>query len=273
MDGVLWQDAAPIGDLPAIFAHMQARRLRLALATNNSTKTVEQYLEKLRRFGVRLEAWQIVTSALTLAHELEKRFAAAPTAGRVASAASVSRPAVGAGREIYTIGEIGLREALSERGFSVIDESNFPQARNILAVAVGMDRQFSFAQLRRAALLIRRGAPFYGTNPDRTFPTPEGLIPGAGALLAALEAATEVKPIVVGKPAAHMLELALERLGAQPGETLVVGDRLETDIAGGQALGCPTAVVLSGVTTRAMAQAWRPRVEVIAAHLAELVGG
>jgi 4-nitrophenyl phosphatase len=90
----------------------------------------------------------------------------------------------------------------------------------------GFDRSLTYAKLRRAALFIRAGVPFYGTNPDRTFPTPQGLIPGAGATLAALEAATDTRAIVIGKPSPSMLYLALDRMGVLPEETLVVGDRL-----------------------------------------------
>jgi 4-nitrophenyl phosphatase len=138
-------------------------------------------------------------------------------------------------------------------------------------VVVGIDRQLSYEKLCRATLLIRSGVPFIGANPDRTFPTPEGLIPGAGAILAAIETATSVKPLIMGKPSPAMYQLALERLGTSPAETLVVGDRLETDIAGAQVIGCRTALVLSGVTSEADAYAWQPPPDFIARNLASLV--
>jgi 4-nitrophenyl phosphatase len=250
MDGVLWQDAAPIGDLGAIFAHLRNLGIRVALATNNSTRTAAQYLERLRGFGVdALDLRQIVTSAHAAAHLLKKRF---PQGGGV-----------------YPIGEDGLMDALNENGFTVLKEN---ETQDALAVVLGMDRGVNFRKLREATLLIRRGVPFYATNPDKTFPTPEGLILGAGALIACLTAATDVDPIVAGKPQPDLLELALERIGTSREHTFVVGDRLETDIAGGQAIHCPTALVLSGVSTRAMGAAWSPRVDVIAADLATLIG-
>jgi len=249
MDGVLWRDADPIGDLGAIFMSIAARGLRVVLCTNNSTRTPEQYLERLRGFGVGLEPWQIITSSGALAHALSQRF-----------------PARG---DVYVLGEHGLTEALRESHFRPISDG---EATGAVAVAMGMDRGITFAKLRAATLLIRGGVPFYATNPDRTFPTPEGLIPGAGALIAALATATDVEPIVVGKPQPAMIELALERLATPRDDTFVVGDRLETDIAAGQAVDCPTALVLSGVSTREMAAAWRPPLEIIAADLTELVG-
>jgi 4-nitrophenyl phosphatase len=249
MDGVLWRDADPIGNLRGIFERIAAIELGVVLCTNNSTRTPEQYLEKLGSFGVALAPWQIVTSSGALAHALSRIY---PEGGKV-----------------FVLGEVGLTEALRQMNFEPVTELG--GARPI-AVAMGMDRQVTFEKLRAATLLIRGGVPFYATNPDRTFPTPEGLIPGAGALMAALVTATDVQPTVVGKPRPGMLELALDRLGLPRERTLVVGDRLETDIAAGQAVGCRTALVLSGVSTRPMASAWQPPVDIIAADLGELVG-
>jgi 4-nitrophenyl phosphatase len=120
-------------------------------------------------------------------------------------------------------------------------------------------------------LLIRRGIPFFFTNPDRTFPTPEGIIPGAGAILAALETATDVSPIIAGKPGTTLFDFALERLGTLPQETLVVGDRLETDILGGQRAGCKTALVLSGIATQEEANAWQPYPDLVINELSDLL--
>jgi HAD superfamily hydrolase (TIGR01450 family) len=249
MDGVLWRDADPIGDLRAIFARITERGWRVALCTNNSTRTPGQYLEKLHGFGVELEPWQIITSSDALSHALSRRF---PQGGRV-----------------FVLGEEGLTQALRDQHFEPVSDGDSAGA---VAVAMGMDRGITFAKLRAATLLIRSGVPFYATNPDRTFPTPEGLIPGAGALIAALSTASDVVPIIVGKPQPAMLELALERLDTPRALTFVVGDRLETDIAAGQAVGCPVVLVLSGVSTRAQAEAWRPPLDLIATDLTELVG-
>lgn len=249
MDGVLWRDADPIGDLRAIFARIAERGWRVALCTNNSTRTPAQYLERLSGFGAELEPWQIITSSGALAHALSRRF---PQGGRV-----------------YVLGEVGLTEALRGQNFEPVSDGD---SAGVIAVAMGMDRAITFTKLRTATLLIRSGAAFYATNPDRTFPTPEGLIPGAGALIAALTTATDVEPVVVGKPQPAMLELALARLGTPRDQTFVIGDRLETDIAAGEAVGCPTGLVLSGVSSLAQAESWRPPINLIAADLTELVG-
>jgi 4-nitrophenyl phosphatase len=136
---------------------------------------------------------------------------------------------------------------------------------------MGIDRQITFEKMREAALLVRAGKPFYATNPDKTFPTPRGEIPGAGAWVSVIITASDVQPIYAGKPYPYIIKLALERLGLPPEQALVVGDRLETDIAAGQAVGCPCALVLSGVSTSAQAQVWMPKIDIIADSLEKLV--
>jgi 4-nitrophenyl phosphatase len=137
---------------------------------------------------------------------------------------------------------------------------------------MGIDRNITFQKAAEATLLVRRGIPFYVTNTDKTFPTPRGEIPGAGSWISIITTATDVQPIVAGKPFPFLMNLSLEKLGTKAEETLVVGDRLETDIAAGQAVGCPTALVLSGVSTKAQAEAWTPKIDLIAADLATLIG-
>lgn len=250
MDGVLWEDTLPIGDLPAIFHAIRERGMRVVLATNNATKTVDEYLEKLAGLGVALEPRQIVTSANATAEVMAKDLPG--------------------GGPVFVIGENGLVEALRECGFAPLvapEDETRPRA-----VVAGIDRAVSYGKLRRATLHIRSGIPFYGTNPDKTFPTPAGLVPGAGAILAALQAATDVVPLIIGKPSPLMMEISLARLGLAAAEVLVVGDRLETDIAAGQAAGIRTALVLSGVSTAAQAAGWTPTPDLIAPSLGALIG-
>ena len=244
MDGVLWHDSEAIGDLPAIFAKISKLGLRVAFATNNATKTIDQFVEKLASFGVKAEPWQIVTSAVATAHFLKQKH---PQGGTV-----------------YAVGEAGLLQTLADAGFR-------HSAQNPVAVVAAMDRGITYEKLKQAARLIHAGVPFIGTNPDRTFPTPEGVAPGAGTMLAAIEAAAGVAPQIIGKPNPAMYRFALERLGASIAKTLVIGDRLETDIAGAQALGIPCALVLSGVSSQEQAQAWQPAPDIVAENLAAVV--
>jgi 4-nitrophenyl phosphatase len=250
MDGVLWADSEALIDLPATFSRFKELNLAVTLATNNSTRTVAQYVEKLAGFGVTVEPWQVVTSALAVAEMLAARFPA--------------------GTPLFAIGGEGVMQALSAKGFELLRVDNAERAE---AVVFGIDRAINFEKMVEATLLVRAGKPFYATNADKTFPTPRGQIPGAGAWLSVITTASGIEPILAGKPQTAMLQIALERLGTPKAQTYVIGDRLETDIAGGQALGCPTALVLTGVTTRAQGQAWRPKIDIIAESLSALVMG
>ena len=249
MDGVIWRADAPIGDLAEIFARIEARGLKYVFATNNGTKTPEQYVERLAGLGVNVKSSQVVTSALGVAYMLAQRYPK--------------------GTKVFMIGEDGIKVALEEKGFEVLSTNDASEAK---AVVMGIDRGITFDKMREATLLVRSGVPFYATNPDKTFPTPRGEIPGAGAWLSVVTTATEVEPIIAGKPFPYMMELSLEILGTKKDETLVVGDRLETDIAAGQAVGCKTALVLSGVSTKSQADTWQPQLDMIADDLSTLIG-
>lgn len=249
MDGVLWTGNSPIGNLPEVFKTIADRSFKVALATNNSIRTPHQYVERLENYGVQgLSDRQILTSSLVLAMELRRMF---PNGG-----------------DVYVIGENGLIKALEEEGFHIVDEEN---TANVIAVAVGIDRGITFNKLSRATLLIRKGLPFFGTNPDKTFPTPQGLILGTGAILSALTTATNIIPRIMGKPSPEIIKMARQRLGTIPSETLVVGDRLETDISSGQADGCLTALLLSGVTSAENIDAWSPAPDYCAKDLTTLL--
>lgn len=244
MDGVLWKDNLALVDLPAFFQRASDLNLIITLATNNATKSVRQYLEKIKGFGQVLQAWQIINSPMAVAAYLSRKY---PSGG-----------------PIYVVGEDGITDAMESAGF-------YPAEKEVIAVVAGLDRKFTYEKLKKAAMAIKHGALFIGTNPDPTFPAPEGNIPGAGSILAAIQTATGVAPIVMGKPEPFMFELAIQRMGISPQESLVVGDRLDTDILGGQKAGCRTALVLSGISTHTEAQAWQPAPDIIAPDLAQLL--
>jgi 4-nitrophenyl phosphatase len=244
MDGVLWRDTEPIGDLPVIMKQIASKGLKTAFVTNNATRTIEQYQEKFRGVGVEAAAEQIHTSSKATAEMLNRHY---PQGGNV-----------------YVIGESGLHEALREKGF-INGETE------CLAVVVGLDRELTYEKLRRATLLIRSGSAFIGANPDPSLPSPEGDVPGAGSILAALETATGTRPVIIGKPESALLESAMAQLNVEPIEALMVGDRVETDVAAGQKAGCKTALVLSGVTSEKSARAWKPAPDFIEPDLAALV--
>ncbi|HMN61399.1 MAG TPA: HAD-IIA family hydrolase [Anaerolinea sp.] len=244
MDGVLWLGSQPLLDMQAFFSTMKDRGMKVVLATNNATKSVSQYQEKLQGYGVPLPAEQIVNSAMSAAYYLKQKH---PHGGRV-----------------FVVGEEGLAETMRDWGFQ-------PAEEHVVAVVAGLDRTLTYAKLARAVRLIRDGVEFVGTNPDLTYPSPEGLTPGAGSVLAFIEAGSGVKPVITGKPQPFMFNLALQRMGLAPEEVLAVGDRLDTDILGGQRAGCRTAVVLSGVATQQEVDAWFPAPDLVIDNLSDLV--
>jgi 4-nitrophenyl phosphatase len=223
MDGVLYRGDEAIHGVKEFFAFLRKRPIGFILATNNSTRTAQQYVDKLARMGVKVALSEILTSSQATAMYLE----------------TLAPP----GTKVYVIGEEGLETAMRERGYIISEDgAEF--------VAVGMDRRLTYEKLKLATLLIRKGARFIGSNPDKTLPTEEGLIPGAGTMLAALEASTGVTPTIIGKPERTLFELALAKLGSTREGTAVIGDRLETDILGGYNVGLTTILVLSGAATR-----------------------
>jgi 4-nitrophenyl phosphatase len=244
MDGVLWRGDEPIPGLSEFFGFLKQEGISFTLATNNASRTPEQYVTKLARFGVDVPVETILTSALVSAAYLAD---VAPSGSRV-----------------YVIGEEGIQRALLERGF-VLDDQRAEY------VVVGWDRTLTWDKLATASLLVHRGADFVGTNPDVTFPTERGPVPGNGALLAAVEAATGVKPIVTGKPELRMYEEALRRMNATPETTAMIGDRLDTDIAGASRADLTTVLVLSGISTEEDVAASSVRPDLVCADTEELV--
>lgn len=235
----------PIGDLPAIFDRFNELDIKVVLATNNAARTVPEYLDKFTSFSVKLDPWQITTSAMAVIYYLKNHYPL--------------------GTSVHVMGEKSLVASIEEAGYP-------NQDGDVKVVIVGVDRSITYKRIEVAATCIRNGAEFLGTNPDKTFPTPHGLTPGAGAIIAAVATAAETEPLFMGKPGRYLIDLSLERLALPPSKVLMVGDRLETDILGGQNSGCKTALVLSGVSTHEQALTWQPAPDFIEKDLSTLVG-
>lgn len=246
MDGVLWHGDQPLPGLHAFFAEVRRRALPVILATNNASQTPAQYVAKLARLGVTVQTRDILGSAEATALVMARQLPP--------------------GTRVFVIGEAGLREALTARGFVLTDLYEPAEA-----VACGMDRQISWDKLATATLALRAGAHFFGANPDLNVPTERGVTHGNGAVLAALQAASGRAPTIIGKPEPAMYQLALERLGTPSTATWAVGDRLDTDIAGANRAGLPSVLVFSGVTTPAEAAVSPFRPTRTARDLAEIV--
>jgi len=223
MDGTLWRGKSPMPDLALFFQFLKRRGVAFTVATNNSVEPASTYQQRLASFGIEVSPENILTVSWATAAYL--------------------KTLLKAGASVYMIGQEGLKQELETAGFKVLPDSR----RNTDAVVVGGDPGLTYDKLKHATLLIQRGAAFIGTNPDVVYPTEEGLAPECGATLAALQAATGVAPVIIGKPQPHLFQLGMQRMGSRPENTAMVGDRLETDIYGGKQAGLTTILVTTGV--------------------------
>ena len=223
MDGTLTRGSKPLPGLSNLFAFLHARDIAFTVVTNNTVKTPEHYARKLADFTVEIEVGQVITAAVATADYLRHRLSPASP--------------------LFVIGETGLRTALQQAGFMLVDGAE----KAVEAVVVGGDRSLTYDKLRIAVHYLLHGAQFIGTNPDLLVPTEYGLAPEAGVTLAALQTATSIIPTIIGKPERPLLDLALAHMQAKPEQTAIVGDRLDTDILGGQHLGLTTILVTTGV--------------------------
>ena len=225
LDGVVWRGNDPIAGAPETVRAIRDAGKRVCFVTNNSSETHETYLKKLGDVGAGSSIEEIVSSADATARLLERTI-----------------PGI-RGRLAYVIGGQGLRDAVVGTGARLASEV---EATDASLVVVGWDRDLTYEKLRLATLAIRAGGIFVASNTDATYPTPEGMWPGGGAIVAALRTATGIEPVVAGKPEPILLEVAADRLGGTP--ALVIGDRVETDVAAAHAVGWPSALVLTGAS-------------------------
>ncbi len=224
LDGVVYRGNTAIPGVQKAIEELKSIG-KLLFLTNNATLTRADYVKKLDRMGIKTSVNEILTSAYAAAVYLERD---------------------GKGSKVYAIGEKGLKSELKAKGFKLL---SLKKAEDADYVVVGLDRKFNYKKLTAGLKAILKGAKFIATNTDATWPYEKGVLPGAGSMVAALEACSKVKPIVIGKPSRIIMEIALEMLEVSSSEVLVVGDRLETDILAGKLINAKTALVLTGVTS------------------------
>jgi NagD protein len=225
MDGVLYRGNRAIDGSAQLLQTLLDKDLPFLCLTNNSGATPAQLAAKLQRLGY---------PALSETHFL--------TAGQVASRfIHQQQPEA----NVYVIGETALKQAVADVGLHQIEDGD-PQQPDV--VVVGKSEQFTFAQLKQAVRAIRHGARFVGANPDLLDPVEDGEEPACGSMLAAIAAPAERQPYIVGKPNGLMYAMGLAQLGVHRADTLMVGDRMDTDIMGAVQMGLASALVLSGVT-------------------------
>ncbi len=225
LDGVVYIGASGVEHAAEALRAARARGMRTAFVTNNASRTPQQVAEHMAALGVPADPEDIVTSAQAAAHLLADMLEAlAP---------------------VLVIGGEGLRQALQERGLRPVSS----MAEHPVAVAQGFAPQVDWAMLAEAAYAVASGLPWVATNLDLTLPTPRGLAPGNGSLVQVVASVTGREPVAAGKPAPPLHRETVERTGAS--RPLVVGDRLDTDIAGARNTGTDSLLVLTGVTREA----------------------
>ena len=223
MDGVLWRGDVPLPGLSKFFDFLKREAIPFMLATNNSTKHAGQYQQKSAHFGIEIQAGQVLTCVQATVLYLRQRFKN--------------------GAAAYVIGHHVLHEAIYNAGFRLLNNTHRP----VDFVVVGADPTLTYDKLKEATLFIQRGARLIATNPDLLVPTEDGLVPDTGATLAALQAVTGASPTIIGKPEPPLFKMAIKAMGSTPGQTAMLGDRLDTDILGGQRAGLKTILVTTGV--------------------------
>jgi HAD superfamily hydrolase (TIGR01450 family) len=248
LDGCVWVGGEPTPRTAEAIAALRADGKRIAFVTNDARLGLEDFVRRLWASGIQASIEEIVSVGAAMQHLLAERFE---------------------GARAVVIGSVALHRHVIDAGLRVVNRTS--RVAEAEVVVVGVHERFDYGELREATRATLNGATLIGAARDSNFPAPDGLWPGGGALLAAVEVASGVTAhVVVGKPEPQLFLTALDRLGA--GRALMIGDRLDIDVAGAHAAGIDAALVLSGGTDRAAAEAWPgPAPVAIADTLADLV--
>ena len=223
LDGVVQLGSEPVPGAAEALAAARGDGLRIVFVTNNAARTPHDVATALRALGVQAGDEEVLTSSTATAATLAERLAP--------------------GSRVLVVGGDGLREPLRAHGLEPVGSAEDEP----VAVVQGWSPDLTWALLAEGAVAIRRGCTWVATNRDATLPSPRGPLPGNGAMVAAVAMATGAAPEVIGKPGRALFDAAVRRAGAQ--RPLVVGDRLDTDIAGANAAGLASLLVLTGVST------------------------
>jgi HAD superfamily hydrolase (TIGR01450 family) len=247
LDGTVWVGGAATPRAPEAIAAMRESGMRLAFVTNDGGRSPEEYVRKLWSIGCTAAVEEIVSVGSAIQYVLAER---APGAG------------------VFVIGSAALFRHVADAGHRIVN--NTPQAEAADVVVAVAHRDFDYTELLTATRALLAGAELISGGRDRNYPTAGGLAPGTGAITVALEYASGVTARAVGKPDPQVFEVALDRLG--DGRTLVIGDHLVADLGGAAAVGLDAAIVLTGISSHAEAEAaLDPAPVAIAQDLATLV--
>lgn len=247
LDGVVYRGTDPVPGVAAVLADRAARGDDIVYVTNNSMHYRAEYQTRLAALGAPVTPETVVSSARATAVYLREHD---PDIRRVLvlGAGGLERELRDEGHDVVGTGYAATR--VSQEGIDGFAAAGHPDA-----VVVGLDPNLTYVRLAVAADCIRAGAHFIATNRDPVYPTERGLQPGAGSLVAAVEAATGVVPVSIGKPAPYLLEAAAHAVGRDPSEAIMIGDGIGTDLAAARAVGARCVFMLTGVTTRSQVEA------------------
>src|SRR4051794_3412589 len=270
LDGVLYRGAAPVPGVAAVLAARAAAGDDVVYVTNNSMWYRAEHVERIAALGAPVSADRIVSSPRAPAVYLRDHEPAIQHVLTV-GASGMDRELADAGFRVTRAGDIG--ERIRGTGIEGTDGANgWEVAGRPDAVVVGLDPHIDYLRLTVATDCVRAGARFIATNRDPVYPTERAVRPGAGSIVAAVEAASGVTPISIGKPEPYLLEEAARAVGRDPTEAIMIGDNLGTDIGAAIAVGARSILMLTGVTTRETVDAAAPaeRPTEVAADAAEL---
>ena len=242
LDGVVYRGTEPVPGVSAVLAARASRGDDVIYVTNNSMHYRADYVTRLAGMGCPVSADRVVSSSRATALHIERH---EPAIRRVLAlgASGLERELRDVDLDVVTAGHAATR--MHQEGIDGWAAAGAPDA-----VVTGLDPALTYLRLAAAADCIRAGARFIATNRDPVYPTERGLRPGAGAIAAALEATTNVTPLSIGKPEAHLFEMAAEAAGRSPQDAIVIGDGIVTDLAGAKAIGARSVLMLTGIATQ-----------------------
>ena len=223
MDGTIYLGDRLFDFSLAFFECIKQRGAHYMFLTNNSSKSADLYLAKLKKMNIPAGADDLITSTHATAKYLLKEYQNQP---------------------VFVSGTVAFSQELASLGVNVVDDMESP-----IALVMGYDTELTFQKLENMCILLNRGVGYVASNPDWTCPTEYGYVPDCGSVAQMLKNATGREPVFIGKPAADMVEMALDRTGVSKEEVIIIGDRLYTDVACGITSGIDSALVLSGEST------------------------
>ena len=247
MDGTLYIGNRLFDFTTDLLAAIRKSGRKYLFITNNSSKSVNAYVEKLEKLGIRAEYDDFLTSSQATAHYLKKHYPE---------------------KRLYVCGTQSLKKELADSGFSLTTDRDATEC-----IVMGFDTELTFQKLDDVSfILCTRDVPYIATNPDYVCPTEYGSVPDCGSVCDMIYNATGKRPFVIGKPSPLMIRLAMEKAGVSPEETAVVGDRIYTDVKSGLNAGAAGVLVMSGETTEEILKASPDRPDLVLASAGEIIG-